>query len=211
MNSVTRDSSLEGASPVPVNSEISFLDTNAYALLLCGVPVDADTRLRARLSNGVFLSGVISEMTSLEIHSVVGRLSRGQLGGLHVCDRRIESSVGLSACKQRWSQSSSKPLRPLEIDRLRKAIKDAENGRGPIRLKVIPLESADFALGKDYLYGNANSCRFGSHDAVIAAASSRYIGGTNVRVITSDSGLKSLLRAVRRQYFDPQKNEVWNP
>ena len=66
-------------------------------------------------------------------------------------------------------------------------------------------------LGKDLLYGNATRNRFGSHDAVIAAAASRYMGGINVRVITSDAGLKALLREIRRKYYDPQKDEVWNP
>jgi hypothetical protein len=191
--------------------EIYFLDTNAYALLLRSSPSDADTRLRAKLSCGTYLTAVVSEITALEIHSVIGQLSRGQSGGFHLCDRQVEQSSGLSRCTQRWSQPSRRPLRPLEIDRLRKVIKDAENGHGPIRITVHPLESSDFVLGKAYLYANAHVCRFGSYDAVIAAAASRYMQGANVRVVTSDSGLKSLLRLVSRSYFDPLKNEIWDP
>jgi len=199
------------ALPTLTVPEISFLDTNAYALLLYGVPADADTRLRGRLSNGTHIKAVISEMTALEIHSVVGQFSRGQTGGVHKCDRNIATPTGTSPCSSQWQQASRKPLRPLEIARLRKAIKDAENGHGPIQLTVIPLESADLSKGKIFLYGHATSSNFGSHDAVIAAAASRYMGGVNVRVITSDKGLKSLLRAVRQQYYDPQKDECWNP
>jgi hypothetical protein len=200
----------DGVLGAPPALEEHFLDTNAYAVLLCGSPPDADARLRARLFRGAYAEAAISELTSLEIHSVLGQLLRGCTGGLHSCDRNIEPVGGISQCSHRWIQRARKPLRSLELERLRKAIRDAESGHGPLRLSVIPLGSADFANARQYLYRHGGSWRFGSHDAVIAAAAERYAGG-NVRLVTSDGGLKSLLRAIRQRYYDPQKDEVWNP
>jgi hypothetical protein len=192
------------------HDEVHFLDTNAYALLLCGVPSDASGRLGARLLRKGHCEAMICEMTALEIHSVLGRLTRGRTGGLHPCDRSIESEGGYVQCPQRWTQPEKKGLRPLELDRLRKAIRDAEAGHGPIRLTVVDVCSADCGVGRGYLYTYAGTRRFGSHDAVIAAVATRK-GGGKCRLVTSDHGLKALLKAIGQRYYDPVRDELWNP
>jgi hypothetical protein len=175
-----------------------------------GKPQDADARLRSRLYRGSYFEAVISELTALEIHSVLGKLARGRSGGSHDCERYIASGGRLIQCSQRWVQHSLKPLRPLEFNRLRKAVHDVESGHGPIRVSVVLLESVDFAGGRGHLYSHAYKWRFGSHDAVIVAASERHAGGAT-RFVTSDTSLKSLLKAINRRFYDPQKDELWGP
>ena len=194
-------------------AEVSFLDTNAYWLLLLGrspAASDACQLLRARLSQQTWVEGVISELTALEIHSVIGKLSRGKSGGIHRCDRKIDQEGNASSCPFHWVQPKEKGLRKAEIERVRKAIRDAEKGVGPIRMTVVPLSATDFDLGREYLYRHAEEYTFGSHDAVIAAAAKRYIGGA-VRLITSDRGLKSLLRSIAQPYYDPLSKDEWDP
>lgn len=191
-------------------AEPHFLDTNAYATLLRGAPSDVNARLRARLSRGMHVEAAISELTALEIHSVVGRLARGCTGGFHLCERSVESISGLIQCSHRWAQQARKPLRPRELDRLRKAIRDAENGHGPVRITVIPLESVDLVGGRSHLYTHSPKWRFGSHDAVIVAAAVRHEAGAS-RFVTSDGPLKSLLKAISQRFYDPEKDELWDP
>lgn len=192
-----------------LSPEVHFLDTNAYALLLCGAPADADARLRNRISRGIYVEAVISELTSLEIHSVLGQLARGRSAGFSVCDRQVECPEGLTSCARRWSHDSRPPLRPLEVERLRKAVRDAELGHGPLRLSVVRAIPQDFITGRGYLHSHAGRWRFGSHDAVIAAVVKRYLSGV-ARFVTSDRGFKALLRAIGQRYFDPIKDEIWD-
>jgi len=188
--------------------EVYFLDTNAYALLLRGIPAQADARLRAKLSCGDYIEAAISLLTALEIHSVVGQLARAQSGGLHSCERTVLATEGHTHCAHRWIQTQRAGLRPREVDRLRKSIKDAESGRGPIRLTVVPIIPLDFENGRMRLYSHAVKWRFGSHDAVISAAAANFAGG-NARFVTSDTALKSCLKAVGQRYYDPLKDELW--
>ena len=181
---MTDQSIITHAATRPLTHDVFLLDTNAYALLLQGNPADADARLRARLSRGSYVEAIISEISSLEIHSVLGRMARGRLGGLHACERQVEIDGKIVRCSHRWLQTEFKPLRPLELNRLRKAVRDAENAHGPLRLKIIGLESADIATGRGLLHSHAASWRFGSHDAVIAATATRLTGG-NTCLVTS--------------------------
>jgi hypothetical protein len=185
-----------------------FLDTNAYHLLLSGAPHDAYTRLRAKIARETWVEAAISEITSLEIHSVIGKLSRGRAGGLHPCNREIVRDGERTPCTQQWRQDAARGLRPLEVARLRKAVRDAEHGVGPIRVTVVPLTPADFIRGKDALYRFGSTHTFGSHDAVIAAAAAAYEGGS-ARIVTSDRGLKSALKLMGISYYDPLKDEQW--
>jgi predicted nucleic acid-binding protein len=209
MNPPLSGSAPSAAAAIVSSPELCFLDTNAYALLLSGNPPEANSRLHSRMSQGAYLEATISELTSLEIHSVIGQLARGSTAGLHACERNIFSGGQLVACSQKWSQVERKALRPLELDRLRKAVKDAERGHGPIRLTVIPVDPDDIHKGREYLYSHSTTWRFGSHDAILAASVARYKGGA-CRLVTSDRGLKALCRSVGLHYYDPRKDEEWN-
>lgn len=195
-------------------SQRYWLDTNAYYLLYQPRAGDTAKRLVARLTNGGNIQCSISEMTSLEIHSVLGKYARAQPSTWIACDRAVESQSGTQRCGHRWRPNVRVRIKPPVLKRLHKMIHDAEQERGTLQARVHPVSHEAFTRASHYLQKYALKIPVGSHDALIAACFAETQASGNlgsICFVTSDRGLKRLLEAEAILHYDPQTDIEWSP
>lgn len=178
-----------------------LLDTNAYALFLQHPKTLACSRLEQRLDNGN-ISFYISEVTSMEIHSVLGKYRRGSPRQFQLCDRQ---TVGKDPSKCIWIHPGRKPLRVKLFRDLQKLIYDIESMIGKIQASVIPLDQDTITEAKRLLRTYSDHYSVGSHDALIGAVARRQneANGLQLTVVTADKGLKALLSDEHIPVYDP--------
>ena len=168
----------------------------------------------ARLTNGGIIQCSISEMTSLEIHSVLGKYARAQPVTSITCDRRVESQSGAQNCGHNWFPPVRVRIKPPVLKRLHKLIQDAEQERGTLQVRVHSVPPSAFTRASQYLKKHALKIRIGSHDALIAAcfAEAKVSGNLgSIRFVTSDRGLKRLLEEEAIAHYDPMTDIEWSP
>lgn len=178
-----------------------LLDTNAYVLFLQHPKPSACSRLERRLDDGN-ISFYISEITSMEIHSVLGKYRRGSPRQLQLCDRQ---TVDKDSSKCTWINLGRKPLSAKLFRDLQKLIYDIESMRGEIQASVIPLDQDTITEAKRLLKIYSDHYRVGSHDALIGAVAGRQreANGLQLTVVTADKGLKALLSEEHILVYDP--------
>lgn len=195
-------------------SQTYWLDTNAYFLLYQPQGGDNSQRLVTRLTNGGIIQCSISEITSLEIHSVIGQYARAQPATPLTCDRRVEHHTGAQSCSHRWLPTGRVRIKPPVLKRLHKLIHDAEQERGILQVRVHSVSPTAFSRASRYLMKHAIRIRIGSHDALIAAcfAEAKASGSLGAACfVTCDRGLKRMLEAEGISHYDPQTDVEWSP
>jgi hypothetical protein len=184
-----------------------LLDTNAYALLFHRTESNEACKLRELLTEGKISSFYISEITSLEIHSVVGKYRRGVQTQKQICKRKIIENKEIKDCKNIWYQKGVKKIgRKLYRD-IQKLIKDIEAQKGSIKACIIKLSENAIAEGANLLVKYSDRYRFGSLDAMIAGSliDMKRNSGIALTMVTSDKGLKAVLSEENIPVFDPNK------
>ncbi len=84
-------------------------------------------------------------------------------------------------------------------------ITDIEAERGDIQATILRLDSSAIAEGQRLLINYADIHAFSSHDAIIAGAliASKKDHRLDLTLVTSDRGLKAVLREECVPYIDP--------
>lgn len=183
-----------------------LLDTNAYFLLFSKAKSEAYHRLEEKLSDGSGLSFFISEITSLEIHSVLGKYRRGAPRQSQSCDRIVLLPDGKNLkCPNKWLFEGRKKLTVKVFRYLRKMILDVESRKGEIRATILMNGSEPIDRARQLLIKYADKYRFGSHDAIIAGTfiMARKKVGIDLTLVTSDKGFKSVLLEESLPFYDP--------
>lgn len=183
-----------------------LLDTNAYYLFFDPNRPPAYHRLATKVTTGGVKSFYIPEITSLEIHSVVGRYARGSQSQKQACTRDISKGEGVAKCSNLWvSPGRRKMTRGLVRD-IRKMIEDIEAPRGLIQATVVRLDSTAIEWGRQLLLKYGHRFSFSSHDALIGGTllGARQTIGTQIVLVSSDKGLKAALAEEGLSVYDPR-------
>lgn len=176
-----------------------LLDTNAYYEFFKRAdhrkPQFAQMETLLTIENGI-KSFYISEITSMEIHSVVGQYARGKNKSIEVCTRKvIDSQNQEQTCTQRWISPFIKSLNINKLAILLLQIDHAERQIGDIHANILPITTEAIHEGKRLLRKYATKFALGSHDAFIAGfliAANKQ--GKNLSLITFDKALKNVLK-----------------
>ncbi|MBL0386864.1 PIN domain-containing protein [Tumebacillus sp. ITR2] len=178
-----------------------LLDTNAYHLFFSMGSQDKKTKLESLLMKGGVVEFYLSEISAMEIYSVLGKDRRGIQQQVQLCTRNINSGY----CEQEWSTPGRKGIKNKMFKSLIKLVSDSLNASGGIRAKVISLDSEHISVAKDFLIDYADKYNFGSQDALIAATAILYKKRTEteITVVTSDKGLKAALSQAKIPVHDP--------
>jgi hypothetical protein len=189
-------------------SSLYLLDTNTYYLLFQPIKVQAYKDLVDKLTENNVISFYISEITSLEIHSVVGKYRRGTPAQIQTCKRKILMDGVRINCPHNWVVDEQKRLKPKIFRDLQKMISDIENQKGIIQATILPLNFIAMSKAKEFLIYYADRFNFGSHDALVAgtAMALKETSGLQLIVVTSDRSFKAALSCKGIPYFDPNYN-----
>ncbi len=224
-----------------------FLDTNAYFLFFQN-PKTPKTDQYNNLLKEIDTKGQIffhiSEITSLEIHSVLGKYRRGAQSQKQNCERDIltpkcsntwvtkvrkilfhiseitsseihsvlgkyrrgaQSQTQNCKCSNIWITRARKKLELKVYRDLQKMVSDIEAKKGSIQADVIKLNTCSIEIGTNLLIKYSDSYNFGSHDALIMGS---FIDArnkmANLIIVTSDKGMKAVLKDESLPYFDPK-------
>lgn len=191
-------------------TEKFLLDTNTYALFFIRPKLKQYESLLEQIKISDQINFYISEITSLEIHSVIGKYRRGNSLQKQVCKRRIlfpDDSV--SDCKNIWYQPKRKKLKRKAYRDIMKLLSDIESGNGEIRARKLGLDEESFKEGTALLTKYGDRYNFGSHDALIAGTLIAHTRKSkeNITLITSDKGFKKVLQEESIPFYDPNKIE----
>lgn len=182
-----------------------LLDTNAYFLLFQNPKPQSYFRLLQKIKVGTVSAFYISEITSMEIHSVLGKYRRGSSSQPQPCNREILDATGVAVCSNRWIPSRRKKMRAKVFRDIRKMILDIEAQKGDIQATIMKLETSGLVKGRELLIKYADRYSLDSHDALIGGSvgAAREIKGINLTLVTSDKGLQAVLRDESIPFFDP--------
>ena len=182
-----------------------LLDTNAYFLLFEHPRPASYSRLVQHIGVGNTVSFYISEITSLEIHSVLGKYRRGSPAQRQQCKREIAVGDTVAQCSNTWIDRGQKKMKPKVFRAVQKLISDVEAQRGNIQATMLQLDLDATQKARDLLRKYADRYSFGSHDALIAGSliTARQAQGMNLTLVTSDRGLKAVLRDEAIPFYDP--------
>lgn len=168
-----------------------LIDTNVFFELLCvlaGKSVPGGYYDLSRIQSG---ECYISEITEIEIESVIGKYSRGESGQWQACNRLIAADG--SKCTNCFYNPPRKKWNRKQIAAMKKLVKDILEGSSSVfSVRVLPLTPGVLAEAKrfiSYAYGN----KFGSLDSLIAGTAKCY-GGGELTVATRDVGFKNALK-----------------
>jgi hypothetical protein len=185
-----------------------LLDTNAYFLFFrpSSPPL---LKLTQMLRQGAKTTFYISEITSLEIHSVLGKYRRGAQRQEQQCDRQMMVGATMNTCPNVWFSPKRSRMRPKVYRDMLKLLSDIEGGRGDIQATIRRLNDDCKANAQKLLLKYSDRYAFGAHDALIAgtAIEATRAMAVPLRTVTSDRGLKAVLRNERIPYFDPLTGE----
>jgi len=102
-----------------------LLDTDTYYLLFEPEQSVSYTHLMQKIRVGTMISFYISEITSLEIHSVLGKRRRQPSQPQHhQCERQIIEGSQMTKCSNTWISPSFKKLKPKVFREMQKLISD---------------------------------------------------------------------------------------
>ena len=183
-----------------------LLDTNAYFLFFKRTKKSSYYRLRNKLISNSTISFYISEITSMEIQSVLGKYRRGVQTQTQKCTRSIITNGDAKKCQNNWITYGRRTMKRKVYRGLQKIIKDIENYRGDIKAQVLKINHNTINISKKILYDYADTYNFGSNDAIIVASFITAVKdqGLPLTLITSDKGMKAVLSKKSLPFYDPQ-------
>ena len=182
-----------------------LLDTNSYSILFQHPKSLPYTRLMDRIKSREYSSFFISEITSMEIHSVLGKYRRGAPAQSQQCNREIIQNGMTTKCSNVWIFPKRKKINAKIFRDFQKLILDIESQRGNIQATIIKLDEASIVYARSLLNKYADRFDFGSHDALITGSliSANEKRGQHLTLVTSDKSLKAVLREESIAYYDP--------
>jgi len=172
-----------------------LLDTNAFWNILENWNLTA-SNLLTELCNDGKISFYLSEISAMEIHSVLGKYIRGKAMQEIKCERIVRNPDSTQLCNNTWISAEQKPLnRRKALDYIR-LIDDILNNRNQnFNIEIIPLDSKTLQTGSMLLRKYAYRQDFQSLDAAIAATALETSKHTELTVITYDKKLKNVLKS----------------
>jgi|GEM_PF-1139767 len=183
-----------------------LLDTNAYALLLEN-PRQAEpyAALMSALADGPHASFYLPEIVSMEIHSLLGKYRRGgNKAQQQACDRHVVFEKSVIPCRHTCVFPQHRRMGARLYKGLLKVITDIEQQRGDLKATVLPMALNEITIARSLLRDFADRFSFGSHDALVAAATLQLLQRVpGLTLVTRDRGLKSLAREVKINVYDP--------
>lgn len=187
-----------------------LLDTNAYARIFqnhntrTSEEKDAYDRLMQILHQDLIKAFYISEITSMEIHSVLGKYRRGILSQRQQCTREIAINGGNTRCNHIWISHGTRKMSQKLYQDMKKMTSDIEAQRGDIQATILALDSICIEEARTILTRYADKYNFGSHDALIAGSLlAKKQEGLNLTLVTSDKGFKNVLANESINFYDP--------
>ncbi len=180
-----------------------LLDTNAYYNLLreSREQQKGESAFSVEMSKLVSGTLFISNITKIEIVSVLGKYARGKSGGFQRCTRCI-SEMG-EACQNEWYSAPRARWNRREISGWQKLIQETILGTSSlITVNILPFDDKVIRLAEQLIV-HALVHNFASMDAMIAATAQEAIeAGQDMTVVTSDKGLKACLTKANIAYWD---------
>ncbi|MFW9874722.1 MAG: hypothetical protein ACFFG0_16565 [Candidatus Thorarchaeota archaeon] len=189
------------------NSPSPFiLDTNAYFLFFQHPKKPYYNNLINRVSKSSIISFYISEITSMEIQSVLGKYRRGSTTQTQSCDRNIVVDNKIKSCQNFWITRGRKKMKRKVYRGIQKIVRDIERQRGTIQATILAFNHDTIMKARKILMDYADTYNIGSHDAVIIATLVKTVEDQNIplTLVTSDKGMKAVLSAKSIPFFDPQ-------
>lgn len=187
-----------------------LLDTNAYARFFrnpkSDTPEKAEAlhRMMQKIESGSIKSFYISEITSMEIHSVLGKFRRGQKQPPQRCEREIVINGARAKCDHWWFSRDNEKMSREKFHDMQKRIADIERQAGDVQATILALDSHCIEEAKKLLRQYADRYNFGSQDALIVGSLiAKKQEGLNLTLITSDNGFKNVLKAEGIDFYDP--------
>lgn len=183
-----------------------LLDTNAYYLFFQKDMQEELSRLSKQLKIGENTCFFLSEISSLEIHSVLGKYRRGVQSQTQQCERTVILEERIQPCQNTWIARGRKKLNPKVFRDMRKMISDIESKKGFIQAEIIPLEREAISTGMRLLMDYADRHSLGSHDALIAGSlinARQQDKNLDLILVTSDKALKAVLSSENVPFLDP--------
>ncbi len=156
-----------------------LLDTNAYFRLFPSSRTQSEinvyNRLKQKIEEGSKISFYISEITSMEIHSVLGKYRRRE------------------------------KMKPKVFRDMQKMISDIETRKGDIQATILKLDHASITKARELLMKYADRYNFGSNDALIVGSLvvAKEVRGMDLTLVTSDKGIKAFLNYESIPFYDP--------
>lgn len=181
-----------------------LLDTNAFFNLL------KESRETERGSSvfasqmGILTGGsmFISNVTKIEIISVLGKYARGRSGGFHKCTRPLSETGHL--CTNTWYVPPQAKWNRRKVNMWLQLINETLTGTSDL-VTVVRILSFDEKTIQyaEQIIPNALIHNFASMDAIIAAtAQEAIVNGKDLTVVTSDKGLKACLQKIGIPFWD---------
>lgn len=171
-----------------------LLDTNAYYNLLRESREQQKGKSAFSVEMSKLVSGTlfISNITKIEIVSVLGKYARGNSGGFQRCTRCL-SKTG-EACQNEWYSAPRARWNRREISGWQKLIQETILGTSSlITVNILPFDDKTIQMAEQLIV-HALVHNFASMDAMIAATAQEAIeAGQDMTVVTSDKGLKACL------------------
>ena len=182
-----------------------LLDTNIYFLFFQYPKSPSYFHLTQKIQVGAEVSFYISEITSMEIHSVLGKYRRGSSAQNQQCEREITSATGNMKCSSTWISPKRKKMKSKVFRDIQKLISDIETQKGNVQATILQLDQASIANARKLLIKYADRYRFGSQDALIVGSvvMAREVKGVDLVLVTSDKGLKVVLKDEGVPFYDP--------
>jgi rRNA-processing protein FCF1 len=183
-----------------INKMKYLLDTNAYFNILKELyynnGVDKFTEV---ISSDCY----ISQLSLIEIMSVVGKYARGVTPQKQKCARILVD--GSRACEHEWYEIGRNKMKPKVVKGWLKVINEIEtNTHKFIKLTVLPINNLVLLESRKFIEDYSFRHNFGSHDAIIAGTSrSQKSICEDICIVTSDKGLKAALIEDGIKVFDP--------
>jgi len=181
-----------------------MLDTNAYSIFFKQEDPRLYSNLVRKIGSGEIISFYISEITSMEIHSVLGKYRRGVSRQLQQCERKIIMGNNIEKCSNIWLSCEKKRIKDKFFRAMQRLVSDIEAQKGNIQATILKLDNNSIEKARNLLISYADRYNFGSHDALIAGSFiTAKESGMNLTLITSDRGLKAVLKEESMSLYDP--------
>lgn len=181
-----------------------LLDTNVFFNVIGSIRKNSTGTDILQLKNS---NCYISELTRIEVISVLGKYARGASKQTQTCDRIINEH-GKPCGKTFYTPPKKGWKRRVLIDWIR-LVKSITTGNNPFfTVEILPVTQEVCNVARTFIH-HAIRYNFGSLDAMIAATAIEYKNrtGTELTVVTYD---KKLLTAIQADgtipYLNPQNH-----
>lgn len=183
-----------------------FLDTNAIWYFLESFTKNNQSALLEFLKKDTHYSFYASEISMLEIYSVLGKNGRGKSEQKILCQKEIINEQESRICNSNYIERGSKKLSNNVLQKFYKLIRDMEEGKGNIHILVEKITENTLKESKNLLIKYSSKFKFESLDSVVMGRLYPLEQKGEWTVITTDQRFQNILRKENIKIFDPLKN-----